>query len=252
MGKLVMLKTTIVSGIMAGSIAFGALVTYNGGAAIDLAQSKITQQAEELGLFKSQQTQLVEKLTAVKERLAYLEENGTDADQAEIDRLTTEAATLQTNIDTAGGQITDEINRLEGEINKANTDAAELEQTVVDAGETPEAMYQSQLDILTDSVPEGYAILKMMSDTPQIVYDKNGQTTKLTIDKTVANAETAHLVIRNDGSLNYYLTFDNGSEILLAAGEQYDFGLVEDIDAKTLSIKDAYRMDLGNYYLTVQ
>lgn len=246
------LKSTIVSGMLAGSLALGALVTYNGGAIIDKAQIKLTEQASALGIMKTQQQKLVETLTAKKAELEDLKKNGTAEDQATIDKLTADIAEIQKNVDSGSEAVANRINDLEAEVNKANTDAAELDATLASVGETPTTMLQSQMDQLTDSVPEGYALLKMINETPQWVYDQNQVQTKLQIDKTVADLKTAHLiVINNDQVKNYKITI-NGATQIIAAGATTDLGLVKDLDAKTITINDTSNLLVGKYYLIAQ
>lgn len=249
MGKFIMLKATIVSGIMAGSIAFGALTTYNGGAAITVAKNTITQQANELGVFKSQQGQLLTTLKDKQARLDYLEENGTERDQAEIKKLNDDITALNANIDSAGGQITDTINQLEGEITKANDDATALEQTVADAGTMPEAAYQSEIDYATGAIPDGVPVLRMINGTPQIVYAQDGSDSGLKIDKTTTDVKSAHLVVINNSMKSFIVTVD-GKDTTVQDGTTVDFGLVETLDAKTLSIKNVNGLAVGQYYLT--
>lgn len=244
------LKSTIVSGMLAGGLALGALVTYDGGSILDRARTTIATQANQLNVFKSQQDQLAGKLTEAKERLAYLEENGTDADQAEIDSLKTKIADYEANVDAGSEQVANRINDLEAQVTAANDDAKALETTMNENETTAAPMLQSELDVMTDNLPEGYKQLKMMNDTPQVVYDMNGTATKLTIDKNVADINTAHLtIINNDQSRPYTITMKDGTKYTAAPASTLDLGLVKSLDAQTLTITDAYNLEVGKYYL---
>lgn len=247
------LKTTIAAGMLTGGLVLGSLVTYNGGSIVQKAQTKITQQASALNIFKTQQQKLVDTLTAKKAQLADLQANGTAEDQKTIDDLTKQIADIQANVDAGSDQVANRINDLEAEVNKANDDAAALDATVTAAGETATPMLQSQMDQLTDSVPEGYALLKMISGTPQPVIDQNTKTaTKLIIDKTDADLTKAHLIVMNQEATKNFTVTVNGQTKVLTAGETYDFGLVTDFDGKTMTVLDGYGMSVGQYYLMAQ
>lgn len=246
------LKTTIAAGLLGGGLVLGSLVTYDGGAIVQKAQSTITQQAQTLGLMKTQQDRMVTKITSLKDRLAYLEANGTDADQAEIDSLKQKIADYEKNVDTGSTAIADRINALEGEVNKANTDAQALNSTITAAGQLPQTMTESQMDKLLDEVPAGYALLKMINGTPQTVMNKDNTATKLIIDKTSGDINVARLNISNTGVQNYYVQLEGQPEKALVGGEAYDFGAVKDLDGRTVVILDAFRAEVGKYYLTAE
>jgi hypothetical protein len=249
-----MIKETIVAGILAGTVALGALVTYDGGAIVKKATETIAQQAEQLGIYETQQTRLANKINTLKVELADLKLNGTEADQAQIDSLTTEIETLEANIDTAGGEIADRITALEGEVNKANEDAALLDAAVTDAGEIELAMTESQMDRLLDEVPTGYALLKMIAETPQyVVSQTTGMATQLVIDKTIGDINTAHLNLQNQhATANFTVTLEGQEPKVIAPGETIDFGLVRNLDGKTVTILDAFKAEVGKYYLIAE
>jgi hypothetical protein len=257
MGKKIMAlafgKVVLAGTLLTGGITMGALTTYNGGSAISTAKAKITQQGVQLGIFKSQAAQMVAKIQTQKDRLAYLEANGTEKDQAEIASLKQQIADYEKNADLGGDQLAQRILDLQAEVDKANTDSADLQKTV-DNTTTETAMLQSQLDVLTDNVPAGYAQLKMINGTPQIVYKADGTTkTELTIDKTTETVDTAHLtIINNDQSRSYTVVMADGTKTTIAPASTVDLGLVKTLDAKTITIIDAYQLEVGKYYLMAQ
>jgi hypothetical protein len=246
-------KVVLAGTLLTGGITMGAMTTYNGGSAITAAKDKITQQGVQLGIFKSQSARMVAKIQTQKDRLAYLEANGTEKDQAEIADLKAQIASYETNAEAGGEQMAQRVLDLQAEVDKANTDATAL-QTTVDGAKVETAMTESQMDKLLDEVPAGYALLKMLADTPQTVMGADGNATKLVIDKNIINGDTANakLVVNNNGVANYTVTLEGQQPKTIVGGESYDFGLVKDLDGLTLTVKDAYAMEIGKYYLTAE
>lgn len=242
-------KTAIAAGLLGGGLVLGSLVTFNGGATLDAAKTKITQQASALNIFKTQQSTLVETLQTKKAELAKLKAEGTAEDQATIDKLTADIATIQANVDAGSEDVANRINDLEAEVNEANEGTAQL-QTVVDTtGAVPSTLTQRQMDELTDNMPTDAIILAMMNDTPQLVPNTDN---KLTIDKTSADTATAHLKLINSDSLAWFVTIDGGEEIGVGAGTQIDLGLVTDLDGAILDIHKAGSVSTAKYYLSAE
>ena len=242
-------KVVLAGGILAGGLGLGSLITYNGGEIIDNAKTKIAQQAEELNIFKSQQVGLSGKIVTLKERLAYLETNGTEKDQAEIATLKQTIADYEANAEAGGEKMAQRILDLEAEVNEANADSVELQASVDAAGDT-KAMSSYQYDVLMDST-EGYSLFNMIFGTPQIVYDKDGNATALVIDKTSTGPD-AELVIVNDTMNNYYYTLDNGTQILIATGSTVTIGKIADLDGSKMLVKDQWSNELSKLYLSAE
>jgi hypothetical protein len=150
----------IIGSAVAGTIALGAMVTYDGGSTIDLAKTKITEAGQNIGVFKSNETKLIGKVTSLKNEKATLTaqvadlevqlatekaKNVTDNERinqleaqiatktAEIAELTAEIATLTADLENAVGnaaETVERINALEAELNAANEQAEELQYTL--------------------------------------------------------------------------------------------------------------------------
>lgn len=237
---------TVTASLLAGGIALGAIVSWNGGEIIDRAQEMIQEQAADLNLFGQQQKALVDKIVTMKAELKELLDNGRPEDQARIAELTALIAEAEANVTSDTQAVSDHIEAQEAEMNKANADAAELETTMNETEATPEPAPLSARELaeITDTIPAGYTILGMISDTPQLVPN-----TSLTIDKTTdANAE---LFIANTGSVVYYLTID-GQKITITQGSSVSLGLVKDLDGSSVEITDSYGADKGKYYLSAE
>lgn len=61
-----LLKVAGVS-VLGGGIILGAMVTFNGGDTIDTAKEKITEFAERINLYESNETELVNRIVSLKE-----------------------------------------------------------------------------------------------------------------------------------------------------------------------------------------
>lgn len=150
----------ILGSAVAGTIALGAMVTYDGGSTVDLAKTKITEAGQQIGVFKSNETKLVGKVNLLKGEKATLtaevaelkvqlqaekDKNVTDNERinqleteiaakvAEIAELTAEIATLTADLENATGntaEVVERINALEAELNAANEQAEELQYTL--------------------------------------------------------------------------------------------------------------------------
>jgi hypothetical protein len=250
MGKLKMgiTKLALATGLLGGGLVLGSLVTYNGGAIVDKATTKITQQAEELGIYKSQQTRMVEKIQTLKAQVAELELNGNDKDQITIDALNAEIATIEANVDAGSEDVANRINALEAEVTKANDDAAELNVALTEAGETPQALSTYEFDNLMDEAVEGSVLLKMVFDTPQIVPNTNNM---LKIDKTTTDIATAELKLINLDSLNYYYSIDGGEQQVIS-NQEVILGKVTDLDGSIMTITKVGSTVTWTYYLSAE
>jgi uncharacterized coiled-coil protein SlyX len=175
----------IIAGI-AGTVAVGAMVTWDGGTTVDSAKNKITEAATQIGVFKQNETALVSKVNTLKTEKATLtaevaalkvelqvEKDKGVADKAriveleaeiaaknaQIAELETEIATLTNDLSDAAGntaEITERIDALEAELNAANEQAEELQYT---------------LDTTVLAEPDQVAVDAALSDGEAIVPD---------------------------------------------------------------------------------
>jgi regulator of replication initiation timing len=155
-----MLKGTIVSTILVGGALTTALVTWNGGGAIDSAKSLITNQQETNQQLKANEGKLIDKIGSLKGKITTLNTQvedlkkqlaeavqGGTADEQEIANLkqqisdkNAEIASLNNQIndlnsqlassDADGEKLAQRIKDLEAQVQEANKDAADLQNTV--------------------------------------------------------------------------------------------------------------------------
>lgn len=241
-------KAAILSGILGGGLVLGTLVTYDGSATLNAAKERIAQQASALNVFESQQNQMGGKIQELKAKIADLETNGTEEDQATIDALNAELTSIETNADASSEQIADRINALEAEVQKANTEAAELQETLDTTATTAAPLTQREMDEMMDAIPEGYTIFGMFSDTPQII---PGTSDKLVVDKAVTETDS-NLIISNYGSLNYSVRIAGGESQLVPVGGTLQLGDVTALDGQTMVVYDAYGKELTKLYLSAE
>jgi regulator of replication initiation timing len=155
-----MLKGTIVSTILVGGALTTALVTWNGGGAIDSAKSLITNQQETNQQLKANEGKLIDKIGSLKGKITTLNTQvddlkkqladavaGGTADEQTIANLkqqisdkNAEIASLNQQIndlnsqlassDADGEKLAQRIKDLEAQVQEANKDAADLQNTV--------------------------------------------------------------------------------------------------------------------------
>lgn len=130
---------------IAGTITLGAMSTWGGGAAITNAKALILQQADSLGIFHTNEGQLLNKISGLKQSVANLNSQITTlqgsgtADQTQITNLqkqvsdeNAQIATLNTQLTTSqtnGNALAQRVDDLQAQVDQANKDAADLQAT---------------------------------------------------------------------------------------------------------------------------
>lgn len=149
---------TVTATVLAGGVALGAMVFWNGSETLNEAKTTITEYAERINLFEDNENALVAKLQELKSVRDNLQ---TQIDQNALD--IEEMALLQTQLDEANAQIaeyeadlqttTERITALENELNKANSEAEQL-QLVMDENQTEaQPLSAEEMAALVEEVP---------------------------------------------------------------------------------------------------
>lgn len=269
-----MLKGVIATTVL-GTVAIGTLVGWNGGAVIDSAKDKITEQSSQLNIFKANENKLVKKLNTVNAEIALLEmdkeeleakvaellEAGGDqitlindlkaqvaSKTNEITSLTAERDALQAEDDSSqadGEALGAEAQRLQAQLNQANTDAAAL-QEALDTAETvtvdQEAVDNALAGVITDTgTTPPIEVVNPTGETQVTdsanIKMKTGLPVFLTA-KMSLDVQNGQVVIINKGLAASVVV--NGATIKLPAGDTGDtitaIGAPADLDKHNLTL----------------
>lgn len=160
----------VASAGIAGTIAIGALATWNGGSELTGAKNLIVQQADALGIYHTNEGKLLNQVSTLKSQIATLEANGS-TDQTQI-------ASLQAQLKTANDQLTaaqnngmtlaNAVDTQNAAINQANADADSLN-TTVQANSTVTTSDQTSVDAALQ--PADPAPTPSPSPTPALEVD---------------------------------------------------------------------------------
>lgn len=154
---------TIAAVVISGGIILGSMVYWNGSETIDSAISKITEQANAMEVFKSNENKLVSKIAVLKQLKATLEAKlaEKDLDAEEIIRLTSEleiANSQLLELEDSQHSAAERIGALEEQLKAANDDAARLQLTLDENSTTVQPLTESELNEIlssdTEVVPE--------------------------------------------------------------------------------------------------
>lgn len=277
------IKTILASTVLGGAVLLGTgpVIDWAGGTAITGAESLITKQAEQITAYNNQQKGLVSKIQSLQAELNTLITSGsTDTKKitaltAEIAQLKSELTTAQegrTAAETAYTQLEAQYMEQQDELNNANAEAVRLQTKVnsttaelndkeaLSEGEylaiiadntvKPGTDIEPTPPIVEDVIPEGYKSLKMIVDTPQLVYSSTGVLTTLTINKTVG--EPADLIITNTDPSKDYTAIIDGQSYTIPAGGEVNLGTIASLDKKKMVITRSSGTELGKYYLTAE
>lgn len=252
---------------IAGTITLGAMVTFDGGQALENAGNKISQQAEKLQIFAGNETKLVDSINSMKSQVATLSTKrdelqaqvdeliaGGNTDQAKIDSLNAQIddleadivakddkiASLSTDLENSasnGDEAAQRITALENEVKDANAKAAELQETI-DANDTSdiEPMTDEEIAALndgeTETVPEPDPVAQY--DRELLMASELPQNVSGTdLGFNSAYEKTDELVITNLGVKDATIAINGGETITVDGEGETNLGLKSDLDGKT-------------------
>lgn len=233
---------TIASVGISGTIAIGALVTWNGGSALEAAKSKIVAQAESMGIYKSNETKLITKANTLKNKIADLNAQietlkATGGDQtAKIAELQTELSNTQTELDKTkadlvaaqsnGEKLGQAVDDLTAQLEQANADAAALQKTVDETNAE-----QSDQAAVDNALAEG-ATTETTPEAPEPQPDPVVTQPSFTANETIAmvtgvpdTIDVADVTFDVDSSQGLYVKNGLGTPITAtdSNGKEYTF-----------------------------
>lgn len=189
---------------IAGTLALGAMTTWNGGDALTAAKSKITQEADALGIFHTNEGRLLNKVSALKSNISDLTnqitalQQGGDASAAQIadlqsklDKANADLKSTQDQLAQAGTNenvMAQRIDDLTAQLDKANADAATLQQTV---------------DTTTVATSDGAAVDAAVGDTTTPPPTDTTPTDPVVTDPAPSPAPTAPTMPAGDTEVDY-------------------------------------------------
>jgi myosin heavy subunit len=268
------LNGVIAAGI-AGTVTLGAMVTWGGTDALQSAKTKITQQAEAMGIYKSNETKLIEKAKSLKTQIAQLNETIADLQSAggdnqamiedltnqlankqiELDKLTEDLAKAQTN----GENLAQRIDDLTAELDKANAEADALQVTVntTNAPISDQAAVDEAIDgtVVTDPAtnptvepigtnPDGSAAKQiwMLTDVPYSMTSDGSIKLNVLTDDTV--------VIINTTDYDRKVTVLGVTTTVPAQSiNGVAIGTMSELNNHNLTLANQYGSTMGVYYL---